>query len=75
MSTTYLGFLRCRLVDLGQQALQLRPVAHQLVVHSVSLVQQGVDVSHRLTETQPATGMRRLVGTFPVLIIRKEIHP
>lgn len=45
---TYLWFFWCRLVDFRQEALQLGPVAHQLVVDPVSFVQQGVDVGHSL---------------------------
>lgn len=47
-----LWFLWCSLVDFRQEALQLGPVAHQLVVDPVSFVQQGVDVGHGLITKQ-----------------------
>lgn len=48
MAETHLWFLWCCLVDFRQQALQLWPVTHQLMVDPVSLVQQSIDVCHGL---------------------------
>lgn len=45
---THLRFLWCCLVDFRQETLQLRPVAHELVIHPISFVQEGIDVSHSL---------------------------
>lgn len=47
---TDLWFLWCCLIDFRQEALQLGPVAHQLMVNPVSFVQQGIDVCHSLQE-------------------------
>lgn len=44
----HLWFLWGCLIDFRQETLQLRAVAHELVIHPISLVQQGIDVSHRL---------------------------
>lgn len=45
---THLRFLWRCLVDLRQETLQLRPMAHELVIHTISFVQECIDVGHSL---------------------------
>lgn len=47
-ASRYLWLFGRRLVHFAEQVLQLGSVAHQLVVDPVGLVQEGVDVGHRL---------------------------
>lgn len=51
-ASPHLWLFGCCLVHFAEQVLQLRPVTHQLMVDSVSLVQQGVDVGHGLQSKQ-----------------------
>lgn len=45
---TDLWFLWCRFIDFSKEALQLGPVAHELVVDPISFVQQSIDVCYSL---------------------------
>lgn len=48
----YLWLFRSCLVHFTQQVFQLRSVSHELVIHSVSLVQESVDICYSLRKTK-----------------------
>lgn len=66
----HLWLLWCCFVHFAEQALQLGPMSHELMVHTVGLVQKGVDVGDGLDQKdRPLKEVRLYSFIFPSMAL------